>query len=494
MISVRRIVIATLSFVLSASVLLSTERAYAVDVSPGDSCAGFNVGDYRHTGGPELPGVGHFVVCDGANWVSFLDFKDAGSILTQIGYDSGACTAAKEGRIRYSSSDTPPWEYCDGSAWSPFRQPRCQDDDTGECFSDATRSNDDPDFIAANIADGVNVLGVTGTLAGGAPDCTDDDTATCTLSATRSSDDPDFTAANIACGVNILGVTGTHSGSGGTPSPVTLFLTTGTSWQVPSDWNNAVNTIELIGAGGGGGGADNSAGDAPGGGGGAYSKATNVSLSAGATIALAIGTGGTGGVGGVSPTAGQTGGDTYFCSGISNCASITDTGVVVGAKGGGGGPGGNVQVFTPGGAAASGVGSVKYNGGQGGRSNINGGGAPRPGGGGGAAGPNGSGNDAYDILVGNDGVGGTGDAGSGGVGGGRGVPGSPGTEFDASHGSGGGGGGGASANGSPGMNGGAYGAGGGGGNAQVSGTPSGGNGGNGAQGLIVVTYTPICAP
>jgi hypothetical protein len=32
---------------------------------------------------------------------------------------------------------------------------------------DASRSNSDPDFTAVNIANGVNILGVTGTLTGG---------------------------------------------------------------------------------------------------------------------------------------------------------------------------------------------------------------------------------------------------------------------------------------------------------------------------------------
>ncbi len=36
-------------------------------------------------------------------------------------------------------------------------------------------------------------------------------------------------------------------------SPTVIFLTSGTSWTVPSDWNNSNNTIEVIGGGGGGG-------------------------------------------------------------------------------------------------------------------------------------------------------------------------------------------------------------------------------------------------
>lgn len=37
-------------------------------------------------------------------------------------------------------------------------------------------------------------------------------------------------------------------------SPITIFITSGTSWNVPADWNNSNNTIEVIGAGGGAGG------------------------------------------------------------------------------------------------------------------------------------------------------------------------------------------------------------------------------------------------
>jgi len=41
------------------------------------------------------------------------------------------------------------------------------------------------------------------------PDCSDDTTAECVLQSTRADGDPQFTAANIANGVNILGITGT---------------------------------------------------------------------------------------------------------------------------------------------------------------------------------------------------------------------------------------------------------------------------------------------
>jgi hypothetical protein len=49
--------------------------------------------------------------------------------------------------------------------------------------------------------------------------------------------------------------------SGGGGSPVTIFITSGTSWSVPSDWNNSNNTIEGIGGGGGRRAAEHHSGD-----------------------------------------------------------------------------------------------------------------------------------------------------------------------------------------------------------------------------------------
>src|ERR1035437_6662671 len=51
-------------------------------------------------------------------------------------------------------------------------------------------------------------------------------------------------------------------------SPTVVFLTSGTSWSVPSDWNSSDHTIEVIG--GGAGGTTGASGNVVGGGGGAY--------------------------------------------------------------------------------------------------------------------------------------------------------------------------------------------------------------------------------
>ena len=303
--------------------------------------------------------------------------------------------------------------------------------------------------------------------------------------------------------------------------PQVIYLTTGTSWTVPANWNSASNTIECIGGGGGGRGGVDSSG-CGGGGGGAYSKISNLALTAGGSVTYQVGSGG---------AAGSAGGDSYFNGASLGAASV-------GAKGGNGatsGSGGS------GGVADSGVGTTKNSGGNGGGAGSRGAGA-----GGGAAGPKGAGanggnggtppvdpgaggggggngggsaganavasqtvgaNGGNNSLGAGAGAGGNNANGSpgtngGGGGGGAGTNGSPGKnggaggvgdEFDATHGSGGGGGGGGSPNPSSGMSGnggggGSYGGGGGGSGATVGGTPA--AGGAGAPGIIVIRYTP----
>ena len=277
------------------------------------------------------------------------------------------------------------------------------------------------------------------------------------------------------------------------------FITSGTSWSVPTDWNSTNNTIEVIGGGGGaGGGFKDSSGSGGGGGGGGgaggYSRVSNVALTPGSTVTIAVGAAGSGGI---ESTNGTAGGDTYLCNSTSGCTSITDSSVIVGAKGGGLGQAGsatNGGTGGTGGAAGSGVGTTKFSGGTGatptGPVSAAGSGG---GGGGGAAGLNASGNNGLgNATTTAGGLGGQGDGTFGGAGGtGNGGAGSIGTEYDGSHGSGGGAAGGNGINngsGSPGGLGGAYGAAGGGGGGNGNKNGNGGTGGNGNQGLIRVTY------
>lgn len=259
----------------------------------------------------------------------------------------------------------------------------------------------------------------------------------------------------------------------------TVFITSGTTYVIPTDFGELVS-IECIGGGGMGGGG--------------YSKTINgVTLTSGASVTIQVGAG-----------APFTGTDTWF-NGASLAASSC------GAKGGGN---------PNGGAAASGVtvgtGGTKFSGGNGG---TTGGASQGRGGGGGAAGPNGNGG-AGGNFTGSTGGGGGGNGGgtagvssstaphggdnsggtghgtgggsptagtNGGGGGGVTATGSPagnggaGTEWDATHGSGGGGGGGGwnGSSGGAGGNGALYGGGGGGSALSV---------GPGANGLIVFTY------
>ena len=248
-------------------------------------------------------------------------------------------------------------------------------------------------------------------------------------------------------------------------APIQEVLTSaqGSSWDVPSTWDDTNNSVEVIGggAGGGGGGSGGSKSPGAGGGGGAYAKTSNIDLDPGGTAIFDIGAGGAGGSG---ASAGTNGGDTSFngptgnCSSQSVCGEGGDGGGAVGGTGGAGGTTGNS------------IGTVqKYAGGTGADA-----GASVGGGGGGAAG-------LYNIgLNGVGSTGGDGDNSSGGAGGTENNPGGDGIEWTET-GSGGGGGGGNKANGGAG---GAAGAGGG-------GADNGAIGGSGTEGVIVITYEPL---
>lgn len=242
----------------------------------------------------------------------------------------------------------------------------------------------------------------------------------------------------------------------------TIYLTSGSTWTVPSDWNSSNNTIEAIGAG--------AAAPAPGanngaGGGGAYAKITNWSGSGVVPIQIGV-AGGTAGSG-TGPTA-----NTWF----GNGSTLVAAGGFVGAAG--------AMTGGAGGLVANSVGSMIYPGGAGGDSCQ----YSAFGGGGGAGGPNGAGAGGSTCSGINGGGGGQSDGSAGGAGGsagagGNGGNGANGIEWSASYGAGGGGGGGYYTAG--GGNGGAYG---GGGGAGYSGIGAAGGG------LIVITYSSSNGP
>lgn len=243
-----------------------------------------------------------------------------------------------------------------------------------------------------------------------------------------------------------------------------VFLVSGTTWPTPGDWNNANNTIEVLG--GGGGGASDTGVGGGGGGSGGYSKTTNLTLSGTITVQV-----------GASGAANSDGTATWF-NGANLAASSVGANPGIGsASGVTGGAGASTTgaTGTTKTAGAAGGTSVGATGGAGGA------GAPSSGGVGTV------GADAGGTSGANGGAGGAGGGGAAGSGGGVASPGGNGgngTNWDATHGSGGGGGG-AGQVGGPGGNGGNYGAGGGG-----AGAGSGTAGGTGGPGIIAINYTP----
>jgi hypothetical protein len=290
-----------------------------------------------------------------------------------------------------------------------------------------------------------------------------------------------------------------------------IFLTTtgAGTWTVPADWNNANNSIELIGGGAGGTGGN---GGRYGGGGGAYAGLYNFSLTPGATVYLYVGAGGIG----TTTNVYSQGEDTWFNKTINAAPSFFVDGALAKAGRSFGAPSYTTSVgnaIREGGTSA--IGASAYGNGGGGAAGQFGYGQPGgvgTNGGGGGGGSNGL---ATAGLSGSGSSGGAGGAGyngtavyPGGLGGtnvdppGNGLNGSGGggayTFGSAGQGgngggwvstlgaiAGGGGGGGGNFNTtSPGGNGGLYGGGGGGANR------TGVAGGNGAQGIIVITYDP----
>lgn len=258
---------------------------------------------------------------------------------------------------------------------------------------------------------------------------------------------------------------------------VTFLTTTGSNQThtSASDWNNANNSIELLG--GGGGGARSGAGHATGGGGGSYSEITNfIFATPGTTTATYRVAASVAGISASNP--GTNGNPSWFNNATDPGAGSDNT--KAGAKGGTGGPGGTGnQSGGAGGVTATSWGQTLSAGGRGG--NLSGASGTGGSGGGGSAGLNGAGGNAADSTSTGSGVstaGGSADNGTTAGANAGANNGGSGTEWDGSHGSGSGGGGNGGGNGGTGGN---YGGGGGGSLGATS--------GGGAQGLIVVTYT-----
>lgn len=166
---------------------------------------------------------------------------------------------------------------------------------------------------------------------------------------------------------------------------VTVTLTSSGNWTAPSGVSSI--TVEAWGGGGAGGGQSITSDGGGGGGGGAYSKKNTLAVVAGTSYTVVVGSGGTGVAGGT----GGNGGDSYFI----NTSTVLAKGGIGGAPSSGTPPAGGL-----GGAAASGVGDVKFSGGQGGRGRDNNTGRGGPGGSSAGTAANGtSGPDPYSTMT-----------------------------------------------------------------------------------------------
>jgi hypothetical protein len=89
--------------------------ARALETQPGDACT--TADQHQLTGGPENPGTGYHLVCDGSVWKAIVTWDSSTArSLFQVNNDAGSCTATKLGRIRYDGTST--WEYCNGTSWA----------------------------------------------------------------------------------------------------------------------------------------------------------------------------------------------------------------------------------------------------------------------------------------------------------------------------------------------------------------------------------------
>ena len=94
--------------------LMLASPVYAQSFPPiggGGTCTGM-VNEQGFQGQQSAVNNGLYV-CSGGTWV-------AQPLI--IGTTATACSATWEGAIRYVSGGSPPWEYCNGSAWVPFEQ------------------------------------------------------------------------------------------------------------------------------------------------------------------------------------------------------------------------------------------------------------------------------------------------------------------------------------------------------------------------------------
>lgn len=111
---------------LAMTVMVFTTAAGAQEAAPGDVCS--VAGQFRQSGGPELSGAGHMMVCQGGTWKSILSFNANGQITGAsnstcingqvLKFDGTKFACAADAGITAETDPTVPANIKDGIAWN----------------------------------------------------------------------------------------------------------------------------------------------------------------------------------------------------------------------------------------------------------------------------------------------------------------------------------------------------------------------------------------
>src|SRR5574337_562894 len=161
-----------LPLVLALLVLAAPFAAQAQETQPGDACTVAN--QFVHVGGPENPGAGLLLVCDGSNWRRVEEWDTSANLGVKqaapkaplhvggeaiIGPTTGlACDANREGGLRWSSVNAT-FEMCDGSSWKKIAASACDNAPAFPVFTDQT-------MLATSTLVTSNIVSITGMDAG----------------------------------------------------------------------------------------------------------------------------------------------------------------------------------------------------------------------------------------------------------------------------------------------------------------------------------------
>jgi len=307
---VRSSILALALFTLVLTLIVAPLPAFATEPGPGDACS--QAGNFVRSGGPEVPGGGYMLICNGSTWQQVIRYSSAG--LSGIGPSlSGAAAPSASGGAetdpQVGTLTSGKWCTTDGSAVN------CTSDPPSgvAAFTDLTDSPADYTGAANKI---VSVNG-----AGNA------------LVFTTESDPKIGTLTNGKwCTTDGSAVNCTSDPPAAAPQLYRQIFTSSGTWTVPTGVTQA-KVIAIGGGGGGGGGSSGANSAGAGGGGGGYADANVTGLTPGANITITVGAAGTSGA---VNTTGGTGGNSSFSTTVVAGGGAGGGGTSSGAAGAGG--------------------------------------------------------------------------------------------------------------------------------------------------------------